>query len=94
MNNLQLFLPCPAGVEEMLAVEVARVLNEPADVAKAVRGGVRVEASWREVMQLNLHIRLAQRVLVQLADQPYHVEDDIYEAANDVAWEAWFTPRS
>lgn len=93
MNNLQLFLPCPAGVEEMLAVEVAKVLNEPADVAKAVRGGVRVEASWREVMQLNLHIRLAQRVLVQLADQPYHVEDDIYEAANDVAWEAWFTPR-
>jgi putative N6-adenine-specific DNA methylase len=93
VNNLQLFLPCPAGVEDMLAVEVAKVLGEPIEVAKAVRGGVRVEASWREVMQLNLHVRLAQRVLVQLADQPYHLEDDIYAAANDVAWEAWFTPR-
>lgn len=93
MNNLQLFLPCPAGVEDMLAVEVAKVLNEPADIAKAVRGGVRVEASWREVMLLNLHVRLAQRVLVQLTDQPYRLEDDIYAAANEVAWEAWFTPR-
>ncbi len=28
----------------------------------------------------------------EVADQPYHVEDDIYAAANDVAGEGWSCP--
>jgi putative N6-adenine-specific DNA methylase len=50
-------------------------------------------ASWRDAMKLNLHSRLAQRVLVQLAYQPYRSEADLYDAAASVAWEIWFTPR-
>ncbi len=56
-------------------------------------GGVAVKASWRQAMQLNLHSRLASRVLVGVMQRPYRSEDDIYEAACDVAWEIWFTQK-
>ena len=44
-------------------------------------------------MRLNLHSRLAQRVLVQLSHTPYRAEDDLYQAAGAVAWEIWFTNK-
>ena len=44
-------------------------------------------------MLLNLHSRLAQRVLVQLSLHDYRNEQDLYEAASAVAWEIWFTPK-
>ena len=92
MNQLALFLPCAAGVEDYLLAEVARIMGSPAPTQKQ-RGGVLVQASWRDAMRLNLHSRLTQRVLVQLSLTQYRHEDDLYRAASAVAWEAWFTPR-
>lgn len=104
MNQLQLFLPCAAGVEDFLNAEVRHILNETSGSStpgqdlqgtdtQALRGGVRVSASWRDAMLLNLHSRLAQRVLVQLYHGEYRNERDLYEAASSVAWEIWFTPK-
>ena len=90
MNQLHLFLPCAAGVEDLLEAEVRRLCSGHTD---KLRGGVRVVASWRDAMLLNLHSRLAQRVLVQLADGFYRNENDLYAIASGVAWEIWFTPR-
>ena len=64
MNALTLFLPCAAGVQDLLAAEVQRITGT---APKAWRAGVALQGSWRDVMRLNLHSRLAQRVLVQLA---------------------------
>jgi putative N6-adenine-specific DNA methylase len=91
MNQLNLFLPCAAGVEQFLGAEVQRITGEP--LAFSSRGGVGVQASWRDAMRLNLHSRLAQRVLVQLWHGNYRSEQDLYNAAGDVAWEIWFTPK-
>ena len=52
-----------------------------------------LRASWREALQLNLHSRLAQRVLVQLSNTMYRNENDLYAAASAIAWEIWFTTR-
>jgi putative N6-adenine-specific DNA methylase len=93
MNQLQLFLPCAAGVEGFLADEVHRLTGLAGDDLLTGRGGVVVRGSWREAMRLNLHSRLAQRVLVQLSHTPYRSEQDLYEAAGAVAWEMWFTHR-
>ena len=93
MNALTLFLPCAAGVETYLADEVQRITGVPAGELRVGRAGVELPGSWRQALQLNLHSRLAQRVLVRLARQPYRSEDDIYRAAAGVAWEIWFTPR-
>lgn len=85
-----LFLPCAGGTEEWLAAEAARVSGAP---AQAVRGGVFVEGDERTAMALNLHSRLAQRVLWPLADGPYRDEHDLYDLARAVPWPRWITPR-
>ena len=93
MNQLSLFLPCAAGVEDYLTPEVQHITGLGAADVRKRRGGVEVTASWRDAMLLNLHSRLAQRVLVQLSYTQYRNEQDLYRAASEVAWEIWFTPR-
>jgi putative N6-adenine-specific DNA methylase len=93
VNDLHLFLPCAAGVEGFLADEVHRLTGLAGDDLLTGRGGVVLRASWREAMLLNLHSRLAQRVLVELSHTPYRHEDDLYAAAAAVPWEDWFAIR-
>jgi putative N6-adenine-specific DNA methylase len=93
MNQLQLFLPCAAGVEGFLADEVHRITGLAGQDLITGRGGVLLRASWRDALLLNLHSRLAQRVLVQLSHTLYRSENDLYEAAGNVAWEIWFTTK-
>lgn len=93
LHELQLFLPCAGGVESFLADEVARICGERARNVQTARGGVQLAAPWPEVLRLNLHSRLAQRVLLRVFHGTYRAEQDLYEAASGVAWEEWFTPR-
>jgi len=93
VNALQLFLPCAAGVEGFLADEVHALTGLQGDDLLVGRGGVLLRGTWRNALQLNLHSRLAQRVLVQLSHTTYRSEKDLYEAASAVAWEIWFTTR-
>ncbi len=93
MNQLPIFLPCAAGVEDYLASEAAYITGLAGPQVQRQRGGVALLGAWRDVMLLNLHSRLAQRVLVQLSFTEYRNEQDLYRAASQVAWEAWFTPR-
>ncbi|HEV7913732.1 MAG TPA: THUMP domain-containing protein [Albitalea sp.] len=86
---LRLFLPCAAGVEELLADEVKRVLPQAA--VHASRGGVSLEGGPAEVMALNLECRLPQRVLIEVAEGPYHDETQLYELAREVDWTQWIT---
>jgi putative N6-adenine-specific DNA methylase len=93
MNQLQLFLPCAAGVEDFLAQEVHDITGLQGEDLRVMRGGVNLRSSWRDAMRLNLYSRLCQRVLVQLHVGEYRNEQDLYEAASNVAWEIWFTPK-
>ena len=88
---LPLFLPCAAGVEGLLADEVARLL--PAAAVRAARGGVGLAGDPHEVMVLNLESRLAQRVLIEVGEGPYRDENDLYALAHGIAWSDWITPR-
>lgn len=87
-----LFLPCAQGVEPLLAQECARILGPQATI-EPQRGGVRVIGGALEAMRLNLHSRLAQRVLWPLRGGRYRDEHDLYHAACDVDWAAWITPE-
>ena len=94
MGPFTLFLPCAAGVEDYLTQEVQALLGlSPGIVLHKQRGGVAVQGTWRDALRLNLHSRLAQRILVQVSRQPYRTEDDLYRAASEVSWEDWFTAR-
>jgi putative N6-adenine-specific DNA methylase len=93
MNQLQLFLPCAAGVEDYLAPEILRITGLPPGCITKQRGGVAVRTSLADAMRLNLYCRLAQRVLVLVSYTEYRNENDLYRAAMAVRWERWFTPR-
>ena len=91
--TLTLFLPCAGGVEALLADEVHGLTGLTGDDLLTLRGGVRVRGDWATALRLNLHSRLAQRVLIELAHGPYRDEHELYALAAGVAWEAWFQPR-
>jgi len=88
---LPIFLPCAAGVEALLEAEVRALL--PGERVEARRGGVALAGNPREVMLLNLESRLAQRVLIEVAEGGYRTEDDLYALARGVDWGDWITPR-
>jgi len=89
--TMPVFLPCAAGVEAWLLGEVQALLPSPR--AHALRGGVALEGTASDVMALNLGSRLAQRVLVEVAEGHYGNESDLYEIAQSVDWSAWITPQ-
>ena len=90
MTAATLFVPCAAGIEALLAVEVQRLTGVAAEVA---RGGVWIAGDERMAMLLNLESRLAQRVLWPVAHGPYRDEHDLYRMACTVPWERWITPE-
>ncbi len=54
-------------------------------------GGLEVIGGMELAMAINLHSRIASRVLLQLMHGPYKKEEDIYTAANKISWEDWMT---
>jgi putative N6-adenine-specific DNA methylase len=87
-------LPCAAGVEGFLADEVHAITGASGQDLLVGRGGVMLRGMWRDAMLLNLHSRLAQRVLIELSHTMYRSENDLYRAASEVAWEIWFSPQT
>ena len=85
------FLPCAAGVEALLTAEVQRLL--PDRQVHTLRGGVALDGEPADVMVLNLELRLAQRVLVEVAEGAYRDEQSLYELAGTVDWTQWITPQ-
>jgi len=89
-TNAPIFLPCAQGVEPLLAAE-CRLLLASVSIEER-RGGVCVMGGPLEAAKLNLHSRLAQRVLWPLRGDVYRDEHDLYRAACEVDWPAWITP--
>lgn len=90
MNPFSVYVSVPLGLADALALEISQILNLPKSELRTERTGVRLRTDARGVMRLNLHSRLAQRVLVEVHHGPYRNEDEVYAAAAGVAWEDWF----
>jgi putative N6-adenine-specific DNA methylase len=59
---------------------------------QAASGGAGFDGSLATAYAVNLHSRLASRVLWRLAGGAYRDESDLYQVARAVAWEAHFKP--
>ncbi len=81
------FAPCPRGLEDVLAEELREL-----GIARAhtTAGGVHFTATWPETMRVNLHSRIASRVLVRVVQGRYRGEDDIHALAKAQDWTRWF----
>ncbi|GIZ53249.1 THUMP domain-containing class I SAM-dependent RNA methyltransferase [Noviherbaspirillum aridicola] len=86
------FCPCPRGMEAALAEEIGEVAQASSTlkVHKQVPGGVHCSGSLSDSYRLNLHSRIASRILLRIAQGSYVNENDIYDLTLAQAWEEWF----
>ncbi|MBU3568087.1 THUMP domain-containing class I SAM-dependent RNA methyltransferase [Polynucleobacter alcilacus] len=100
---MRFFVVCPGGLEVPLAQELAEIAQRPDSkvlgawvidpTPTSPTGGIGLAAPISGAMALNLHSRIASRVLLQLAQAPYRQEEDLYKLASGLAWEDWFTSK-
>lgn len=81
------FAPCPRGLETLLAEEIAACGGRN---IVTTAGGVGFTGTLETRYRVNLHSRIATRVLCRLASTDYRDEQDIYRLAYAVAWPALF----
>ena len=86
------FCPCPRGLELALAEELAEIAtrSKTLRVHNQVPGGVHCSGLLTDAMLINLHSRIASRVLLRIAQSGYANENDIYDLALGAPWENWF----
>ncbi len=86
------FCPCPRGLETALADELKEIAgNSPTlKVHQSVPGGVHCSGRLQDGWLINLHSRIASRVLLRIAQSSYRNEEDIYRLTVKQAWEKWF----
>lgn len=75
------------GLEQLLADELTEY--GAYDIEK-VNAGLEFKASLENIMLMNLHSRLASRIMIRLAFSGYRNEEDIYRLAKKIDWDRWF----
>lgn len=83
----EFFAPCPRGLEDLLGEELAAL---GADEIRVAEGGAGFSGDWASCYRVNLHSRLASRILWRVAAADYRNEQDIYDTACALPWEKWF----
>ena len=88
------FCPCPRGMEAALAEELGEIaqLSTTFKVHNQVPGGVHCSGSMQDAWLVNLHSRIASRVLMRMGQRSYNNENDIYDLVLEQPWEDWFGP--
>ena len=81
------FAPCPRGLEAVLGNELAAL---GAQEVRATDGGVHFAGPFLLGYRVNLHSRIASRVLWRVAMAGYRSEQDIYDTAYALPWNDWF----
>jgi 23S rRNA (guanine2445-N2)-methyltransferase len=83
------FAPCPRGLAGVLAEELAQL---GAREVAAHDAGAAFAGPFDLVYTVNLHSRIASRVLWRVAAAPYRNEDEIYQFASGIRWSTYFNP--
>lgn len=81
------FASCPRGLEKVLAAELAALFAQDIHAAD---GGVHFAGPLTTGYAVNLHSRVASRVLWRAHRSRYRTEHDIYEATRKCDWPRWF----
>jgi putative N6-adenine-specific DNA methylase len=90
VRTQKFFAPCPRGLEDVLARELAAI--GAAQVAPT-DGGVGFQGPFTLGYKVCLWSRIASRVLWQLAESEYRHEEEIYKLARNVDWPHLFSAR-
>ena len=85
--NYQFFATCPRGLEALLVDELS---SNKVHKILATDGGVSFEGDLETMYRVNLHSRIATRVLSRVGEGTYATEEDIYKATFKLHWPSWF----
>jgi len=79
-------------MEAALAEELGEIAltSTTMKVHNQVPGGVHCSGDLLDSYRINLHSRIASRVLLRMAHQSYNNENDIYDLTLAQPWEDWF----
>lgn len=86
----EFYVSCPRGLETVLAEELRELGSANAQPSNA---GAEVSGPFSLAYRINLHSRIASRVLWRVAHGQYKTEDDLYAAALALPWHDWFDVR-
>ena len=86
-NELALFASCPRGLEKILADEITL---QGGSELQLTDGGIAFIGNREVMMRVNLHSRVASRLLMQLSQGSFQEERDIYALARAIDWPALF----
>jgi putative N6-adenine-specific DNA methylase len=84
------FAPCPRGLEAVLRAELEQL---GAQDVTPLPGGVSFTGPFAICYAVNLHSRIASRVLWRVFHGNYHDERDIFQVARALPWQEWFSAR-
>jgi len=75
------------GLEEVLVEELAELGYKD---AKILNRAVQIKGEWKDVYYLNVHLRCAISVLVQIETFKIRNEDDLYKQSMKIDWTQYF----
>ncbi|MFH4415583.1 MAG: THUMP domain-containing protein [Neisseriaceae bacterium] len=84
-----IIVTCPRGLEEKLGEEIQSFLSRQIIIHQ---GYVSLKGDWKDIYAINLHSRLASRVLLQLVEGSANSEEALYQLSRGVPWDRWFSP--
>lgn len=76
------------GLEEVLVEELAELGYKD---SKILNRAVQIKGTWNDVYYLNVHLRCAISVLVQIETFRIRNEDDLYKQSMKIDWTKYFT---
>ena len=85
--NFQFFATCPRGFEALLEEELSA---QHALKIVVTDGGVSFEGNLDTMYRVNLHSRIATRIMSRVGQGSYATEEDIYKATFKLHWPSWF----
>lgn len=88
--NQQFFATCPRGLEALLVKELK---TSGAKSIQQTDGGVAFLGDAKVCYHINLHSRIATRVLWQVTKGQYANEEDLFNATYKVNWPNWFNVK-
>ena len=87
MNNLTIVATCTFGLEKVLKREVTDLGYE---IDKVEDGKVYFKGNKKDVMNANLHLRTAGRVLIFITSFDAHSFDELFDNVENYPWEDIF----
>ena len=77
---------CTFGLESILKKEIQNLGYKSLYVYD---GKIEFEATLADIPRLNIHLRVADRVLLKLAQYPASDFDELFDSAENISWEDW-----